>query len=175
MRPRAAHACVVALLSCAAFSSVSAQPVRTGSKAPEIDLPKIDGGRVELSKLRGRAVVVSFWGTWCPPCRLEFPELVRAHELHSASGLFVLAVNGRDQEHSEKDVRKFLNVFPVPFAVVLDKRGSARRAYRIVGQPTTVFIDSSGVIRAVHTGLIKRDELDRGIALILPRNTMSGF
>ena len=159
-----------ALLSVIAFSAADSQTIRTGSRAPEINLAKIDGGRVELSKLRGRPGVVSFWGSWCPPCREEFPELVRAHNAHADAGLFVLAVNGRDQEHSEKDVRRFLDAFPVPFAVVLDKRGSARRAYKIVGQPTTVFIDSSGVVRAVHTGLISKDELDRGIALILPRS-----
>jgi hypothetical protein len=50
----------------------------------------------------------------------------------------------------------------------MDKRGSVRRAYRIIGQPTTVFIDPNGIVRMSHTGLINRAELDSGIALILP-------
>jgi peroxiredoxin len=79
----------------------------------------------------------------------------------------VLAINGRDQETSEKEVHKFINQFKVPFTVALDKRGSVRRAYRIQGQPTTVFIDSAGIIRRVHTGLISPAELDRGVELIL--------
>jgi thiol-disulfide isomerase/thioredoxin len=122
-----------------------------------------------LSALKGHAVIVSFWGTWCPPCRTEFPELVRVHEEHAESGLYVLAVNGRDQERSTNDVQQFVEFFSVPFTVALDKRGSARRAYRIEGQPTTVFIDASGIVRGVHTGLITREQLDRGIASILPQ------
>ena len=74
----------------------------------------------------------------------------------------------RDQERSTKDVQQFVDFFAAPFTVALDRRGSVRRAYRIEGQPTTVFIDAAGVVRSVHTGLINRDQLDRGVALILP-------
>ena len=155
------------MVLCAA-SPADAQALKVGKRPPEIDLPTLTGGRVQLSKLRGRAVVISFWGTWCPPCRTEFPELIRLHEQHGESGLYVLAVNGRDQERNTKDVQQFVEFFAVPFTVALDKRGSVRRSYRIEGQPTTVFIDAGGVVRSVHTGLISRDQLDRGVALILP-------
>ena len=148
-------------------SAVGAQPVRSGALAPEIDLPTLAGGRVQLSKLRGHPVVVSFWGTWCPPCREEFPELIRAHMTHSGAGVHVLGVNGRDQELSTKKVQQFVDEFSVPFPVALDQRGRARRAYLITGLPTTVFIDSAGVVQRVHRGPISREELDRGIAAIL--------
>src|SRR5688572_12586460 len=101
---------MTAMLALAA-SAAGAQPVRQGAPAPEIDLPALAGGRVQLSKLRGHPVVVSFWGTYCPPCRDEFPELVRAHAAHAAAGLHVLGVNGRDQEWSTKDVKKFVDEF----------------------------------------------------------------
>lgn len=166
---RGASAGVAISLALVAFTG-GAQTIKPGSHAPEIDLTTLSGGRVELSRLRGHPVVVSFWGTWCPPCLAEFPELIRVHKAHSANGLLVLGVNGRDQEKNNKDVQKFVDAFSVPFPVVLDKRGSVRRAYRIIGQPTTVFIDSNGIVRAVHTGLIDGDELDRGVALILPKS-----
>ena len=150
-----------------AASIVGAQPVRVGSPAPEIDLPTLAGGRVRLSQLRGQPIVVSFWGSWCPPCRSEFPELVRAHREH-AGGLYVLGVNGRDQELSTKDVQKFVDEFAVPFQVALDTRGKAQRTYRLRGLPTTVFIDSAGVVQRMHIGPISRAELDSGIAAILP-------
>ena len=159
---------LIGLTLLCAVTVVDAQPLRVGKRPPEIDLQTLTGGRVKLSKLRGRAVVISFWGTWCPPCRIEFPELTRLHEKHGESGLYVLAVNGRDQERSTKDVQQFVDFFAAPFTVALDRRGSVRRAYRIEGQPTTVFIDAAGVVRSVHTGLINRDQLDRGVALILP-------
>lgn len=150
-----------------AGSSRSAHAQLTGKPAPEIDLPLLTGGRFKLSELRGSPIVISFWGTWCPPCRKEFPELVRVQAEHARSGLRVVAVNGRDQELSTDEVEKFVRAFPVSFPVLLDKRGAVRRAYRIVGQPTTVFVDAGGVIKKVHVGLIEPDELDRGVALIL--------
>ncbi len=157
-------ACLTLLLATAASGVESQQP---GKRAPEIDLMTLEGDRFKLSRLRGNAVVISFWGTWCPPCRKEFPELVRVQAEHGKSGLRIVAVNGRDQERSIEDVERFVRAFPVSFPIALDKRGIARRAYRIAGQPTTVFIDSSGVVRKVHVGLIDPKELDEGIALIL--------
>jgi|SRR5687767_14506114 len=151
-----------------AAAALDAQPVRAGSAAPEIDLPVLTGGRVKLSKLRGQPVVVSFWATWCPPCRTEFPELVRLHETHGPAGLRVLGVNARDQERNTKNVKEFLDEFGATFPVALDQRGSARRTYRILGHPTTVFIDSAGTIKQIHMGPISAEELDRGVAAILP-------
>jgi len=159
---------VLAVTLMCASASAGAQTPMIGHRSPEIDLPTLDGSRVKLSKLRGRAVVISFWGTWCPPCRAEFPELVRAHNVHAASGLYVLAVNGRDQERNTRDVERFIDFFAAPFTIALDRRGSVRRAFRIEAQPTTIFIDASGVVRGVHAGLITRAELDRGLSSILP-------
>ena len=156
---------IVALMVCAA--GAAAQPVREGVPAPEIDLPVLTGGRFELSKLRGHPIVLSFWGTWCPPCRDEFPELVRLHETYGPTGLRVIGVNGRDQERSTRNVKAFIDEFHVAFPVALDQRGSARRSYRLVGLPSTVFVDSAGTIRRLHMGPISREDLERGVATIL--------
>lgn len=158
---------VTTLLLSLGASGLEAQSLKPGRRAPEIDLPTLTGGRVELSKIKGHPVVVSFWGTWCPPCRDEFPELVKVQAKYARDGLHVLGVNGRDQERSNKDVQRFVELFPVSFTIALDKRGSVRRAYRIEGQPTTVFIDSAGIVRKIHTGRISREELEAGIGLIL--------
>src|SRR5436190_21877920 len=121
MTPRRGFA--VLLLALAA-SAASAQSVTTGKRAPEIDLPVITGGRFKLSALRGHPVVVTFWQTWCPSCRTEFPELAAAQAAHGPSGLYVVAVNDPTQEHStgdgEKHVRRFADEFGVSFQVALD-------------------------------------------------------
>jgi thiol-disulfide isomerase/thioredoxin len=168
MTRRRAAIMALALAPTLASSAIGAQSIGPGTPAPEIDLRTLAGGRVQLSRLRGHPVVVSFWGTWCPPCRSEFPELVRAHREHAPAGLHVLGVNGRDQEVSTEHVQRFVDEFAVPFQVALDRRGRSRRAYRLVGLPTTVFIDSGGVVRRIHIGPISRAELDLGIAAILP-------
>jgi thiol-disulfide isomerase/thioredoxin len=160
-------AAVVLVLALGA-SPADGQSVKPGAPAPQIDLPALGGGRVELSKLRGHPVVMSFWGTWCLPCREEFPELVRLHTSYADSGLRVLGINGRDQELSTKAVQWFVNEFAVPFPIALDQRGRARIAFRLVGLPTTIFIDSAGIVQQIHRGAISREELNRGVSLIFP-------
>jgi len=147
--------------------AAGAQEIKAGTPAPEIDLPRLQGGTVKLSALRGHPVVVTFWGTWCPPCRAEFPELVAAHQKYRENGLEVLAVNQRDQELSTEDVHAFVKQYSVEFTVALDPRGKARRSFRLIALPTTVFVDAAGIIQQVLSGPISRAELARGLATIL--------
>jgi thiol-disulfide isomerase/thioredoxin len=144
-----------------------AQKVGPGSSSPEIDLPTLNGGRVKLSALKGHPVVITFWGTWCPPCREEFPQLVAAQKQYRDAGLVVLAVNERDQELTTKAVQDFVNEFGVDFPVALDSRGRTRRNFRLVGLPTTIFLDAAGVIRAVHPGPISNVDLSDALAVIV--------
>lgn len=149
-------------------AAAGGQEIAKGKSAPEIDLPLLQGGRIKLSSLRGHPVVVTFWGTWCPPCRAEFPELVAAHQKYRERGLEVLAVNQRDQELNTKNVRAFVREYSLEFTVVLDARGKARRSFRLIALPTTVFIDAAGIIQHVHSGGINPKELAAGLATILP-------
>lgn len=148
-------------------SVARAQAPRVGSVAPEINYKSLQGERVRLSELRGHPVVVTFWGSWCPPCREEFPALESAYRRHHDAGLEVLAVNQTSQETREAAVRRFIAAFPVSFPVLLDKTGSSYRAWRLIGLPTTVFIDSAGVIRQINWGPLPAGELNRGLATIL--------
>ena len=160
---------VGALLATFAVSpAVASGQAKAGSKAPEIDLPTLGGGApTRLSALRGHPVLLTFWGTWCPPCREEFPQLVAAYKKYHASGLEIVAINQRDQELSLKDVQAFADTYAVPFTVALDTRGRSRRTYRLVGLPTTVFIDSAGTIVQMQPGPVSEEALARGLALIV--------
>jgi thiol-disulfide isomerase/thioredoxin len=149
-------------------AAAGAQAITPGTSAPEIDLPALQGGRVKLSALRGHPVVVTFWGTWCPPCKEEFPELVAAHRKYRETGLEVLAVNQRDQELRTSDVEAFVKEYGVEFRVALDARGKSRRSYRLIALPTTVFIDTAGVVQLVNSGPMNHAQLVRGLATILP-------
>jgi thiol-disulfide isomerase/thioredoxin len=146
----------------------AARQIAPGKAAPEIELPILEGGRVvKLSALRGHPVVVTFWGTWCPPCRTEFPELVTAYRKYRESGLEVLAVNQFDQEFGKAEVKAFVKEFSVDFTVVLDERGKSRRSFRLIGLPTTVFIDKAGIIQRVNWGPLSAAEFARGLATIV--------
>ncbi len=123
---------------------------------------------MQLSALRGRPVVLTFWGTWCQPCREEFPALVAARRRHSVAQLEVVAVNQRDQELSTKSVQTFVTEYHVDFPVLLDARGVTRRRFQLVGLPTTLFVDAAGVVQRVHIGAMDTLQLAHGLALILP-------
>lgn len=140
--------------------------LRPGTPAPDIELRTLSGAPFQLSALKGRPVVISFWGTWCPPCRKEFPELVALWKRHHEGGLEVVAVNQRDQELNASDVQRFVDEFSVPFTVVLDPRGRSRRTYRLMGLPTTVFVDKAGLITHLVSGPISHEQLARGLETI---------
>ena len=122
---------------------------------------------MRLSALHGQPVVVTFWGIWCPPGREEFPQQVAAYRKHHASGLEIVAVNQLDQETDVKQVRAFAALYAALFSVVLDPRGRLRGAYRLVGLPTTVFIETAGTIALLVSGPVSAAEQERGLGMLL--------
>ncbi|MEW5929297.1 MAG: TlpA disulfide reductase family protein [Gemmatimonadota bacterium] len=102
-----------------------------GSAAPAFELRALDGGPVSLEQLRGRVVLVNFWATWCPPCRIEMPGFQRVYEERRDEGFVVVGVS--TDQAGEGVVRSFLRergiTFPVAMAtgtVVRDFAGSPR-------------------------------------------------
>lgn len=162
------HAAVVLLLLLApeplCAQTYSAEP---GEAAPDFTLPRLDGGRIALADLRGRPVLINFWATWCRPCRTEMPELVSAYATHRAAGLEIVAVNLTDQENG-KDVRRFVAELGMLFPIALDEKGKVRERYRLVSLPTSIFVDTAGVVRVVHPGPISAGVLAQGLDSILP-------
>jgi peroxiredoxin len=140
--------------------------LHAGTRAPEVELSTLQGANFKLSALRGHPVVLTFWGTWCPPCKEEFPALGELYRQQHSSGLEVVGVNQRDQEVSTADVQKFITDFATPFPIVLDARGRSRRAYRLIGLPTTVFIDTAGVVAHVVSGPVSAELLETGLRAI---------
>ena len=94
------------------------------------------------------------------------PDLIDAWHKNPGA-LEILAVNITDQE-KRKDVTRFVAEFGVPFPVLLDVRGKVRELYSLVLLPTTVFLDSGGVVRTVHSGPLTRKALELGLGTILP-------
>ena len=69
-----------------------------GQLSPDFTLKTVVGATVTLSELKGHPVVINFWASWCPPCRVEMPLLVAAYQAHRDAGLEVLAVNRTDPD-----------------------------------------------------------------------------
>ncbi len=150
---------------------------KEGSLAPDFLLKELDGGEVRLSDFRGKAVIVNLWATWCGPCKKEMPQFVAAYDRYQDDGLEIIAIN---LQESQSIIQPFVDDFGMEFPVALDRRGSVSDKYRILGLPTTYFIDRQGVIRSVFRGpflerlegeqvqgAIEQDELTRRIEEIL--------
>jgi peroxiredoxin len=157
---------VVALLLFGAPLAPRPDVPQVGQPAPDFDLETLEGGRARLATYRGHPMLVNFWASWCKPCRDEMPEIILAYRILHDAGLEVLAINLTDQER-KKDIRHFADEFQLPFPVALDARGEVRRRYGLIGVPMTVFVDSTGIVRAVHPGPMTTETLHRGLAAIL--------
>jgi len=127
------------------------------SLAPDFELETVDGDLVRLSDLRGEVVALNFWATWCAPCRLEMPDLQARADAYG-DRLTVLGVNF---DETAEEVDAFRQEVGVRFPLLLDPGGEVQRLYRVLGYPTTFFIDSEGVIRIQHLGLMSAEQIDQ--------------
>lgn len=123
--------------------------LQEGEDAPNFQLLLDDGRRLGLQALRGQPVLINFWATWCSPCRLEMPEIVKVATTHP--DLVVLAVNV--QERPEQ-IQPFAEEFQMTLPVVRDTDGALRNLYEVRGMPTSVFIDREGKIFTIWTGIL---------------------
>ena len=142
------------------------RPWPAGRAAPALTLPALDGGPVSLAHLRGRAVLLNFWASWCEPCREELPSLALLGERRAADGLSVLAINVREGSDA---VRRFVQQQALTLPVLLDTDGAAARAFTPRIYPSTVFIGRDGRARGVLVGPIDwlGDEAGRLLAPLL--------
>ena len=124
---------------------------KEGFTAPDFTLDLLDGGKLTLSELRGHSVMVNFWASWCLPCRSEMPAIENVYQQYKDSGLVVIGLNLTSQD-SEADAEAFVQELGLTFPIALDRDGSARERYQLLGLPSTYFIDESGIIRAVVVG-----------------------
>ena len=127
---------------------VSVDP-EVGALAPDFLLERLDSGEIRLSELRGRPVVLNFWATWCSPCRKEMPQLIKAYDSLQDQGLVVIGLN---LQEGKSIVRPFADDFGIKFPIAIDHDGEVGDRYRLLGLPTTFFIDRNGVVRSVFTG-----------------------
>lgn len=138
-----------------------------GKPVPPFALDLFDGGRLELEAQRGKVVVVSFWASWCVPCREEAPLLEAAWRASRDRGVVFVGVNVQDQEPA---ARRFIEEFGLTFPNGPDPGSRIAVDYGVYGIPELFFVDGSGRITYKHIGVIgasllqaKLDEARRGL------------
>ncbi len=142
------------------------QPVSFATvSAPSIDLPNINGTeRIRLESYLGRPVVVNFFLSDCIPCRTELPMLQAAATLHAPNVTFL----GINSERAA-DGRAFVKKMRLDFPVGSDPDNAAAEAFGVMANPSTFFIDSTGVVRSRVLGAISAKELERRINAVSDR------
>ncbi len=116
--------------------------------APSFRLPSRGGGQLELSKLRGKLVLVNFWATWCPPCRDEMPSLEKLAASLEPGSFEIVAVS---VDESWAPVEKFLSP-RTPFQVALDDGARTSRLYGTSKFPESYLVDAEGNLRLKFVG-----------------------
>ena len=122
-----------------------------GFLAPDFELKTPTGETVELSELRGQAVLVNLWATWCPPCRAEMQTIEKVYNEYKGDGFTVLAVNMTYQD-DPFNVMPFVHEQGLTFPILLDETGALAKAYQLRSLPSSYFVGRDGIINEVVIG-----------------------
>lgn len=136
-----------------------------GRPAPDISGTTLDGAAFHLADLRGRPVIVNFWGPYCVPCRSEFPLFKSKLTEHAADGLAVVGVLMIDPPDP---ARAFVREFGATWPSILDPNEAFRAAYRVAARPQSYFIDKNGILRAIQIGEVAATDFEQQYATIKP-------
>ena len=121
-----------------------------GLPAPGLKANLLDGKEFDLSKQKGKVVVLDFWATWCGPCVRALPALMKATSSFPENKVVFVAVN---QGEKTKQIKKFLKQKNwESLSVALDPQRKAGDDFQVEGIPQTVIIDKKGKVRHVHAG-----------------------
>ncbi len=144
--------------------------VRVGSPAPDFELEDLNGETWRLSSHLGQVVVINFWTTWCPPCRLEMPALQAAYERFGEDGFLVLAVNWTAVDDREA-IEPYVEELGLTFPILLDTESRvSEELYNVLGLPTSVFVGRDGTVSEVFIGPIPLDQIEAKVGALLEEN-----
>jgi thiol-disulfide isomerase/thioredoxin len=155
---------LVAVLVAGLGRSSTFDPIAVlGRPVPADVLPGLDGGRIDLHALRGKAVLVNFWNTWCQPCQEEAPALAAFSAQHAADPDFALV--GIVHDDTRDAVARWAGSHDVAWQVALDPDNHAALDFGTTGQPETYAISPSGVVVGKRAGPASVDDLERLLAM----------
>lgn len=143
----------------------------TNKQAPDFTLEDTTGKRVSLSSYKGKGVLVNFWATWCAPCKIEIPWFIDFQKQYAGQGLQILGVSDDDLDKDDKkklaqeksDISKFAAKMQINYPVLFDGNSIAKPYGDVDSLPTSFYIDRSGKVVTVITGLAGKDEIEANI------------
>jgi cytochrome c biogenesis protein CcmG/thiol:disulfide interchange protein DsbE len=163
-----AIACFLGLL---AWGMLNRQPItglsgitRVNRPAPDFTLTTFEGTTISLGDLRGKPVIINFWASWCPPCRIEAPLLENTWRVFKNRDLIFLGVNIQDRK---QDALDYMREFNITYPNGPDPTGEIAIDYGVSGLPVTFFVSRNGEVVRRWVGAIEKNVLISSIEEIM--------
>lgn len=159
---------LVALVFAVYTSFAKPNEIKVGDKAPNFSLQSLEGQSMTLADLKGKGVILNFWGSWCEPCRNEMPDLEKAWLANKDQNIVIVGVNvGESEVSAEQFVRQVKTTFPI----LMDKQKEVTKVYNIGRMPTTFYIDQDGIVRDIMIGQWNEKSINSKLEKIIPVQT----
>jgi thiol-disulfide isomerase/thioredoxin len=139
----------------------SAQHLTGSTVAPDFSLESLDGKTMRLSDLRGKAVLLNFWATWCGPCKIEMPWFVDLQNKYGSQGLQIVGVAMDDA--SKEDIGKFAKDMGVNYPILIGKESVGDQYGGVPALPESFLIARDGKIVDKIIGLRGKAEIEDAI------------
>jgi cytochrome c biogenesis protein CcmG/thiol:disulfide interchange protein DsbE len=145
--------------------AAAAHPVTGNGTAPDFTVRTLNAGKLSLSNLRGHVVLVNFWATWCPPCRLEIPGFQRVYQDYKDKGFTVVGLSTDEQGPGVVNAFIRQNGITYPVGMATDEM---RRLYGGVDAlPESFLLDESGHVRKRVEGMFNESTLRQDVDHLL--------
>jgi peroxiredoxin len=128
---------------------------RTGQEMPDFTVTSLDGTRLKMSELKGRVVLINFWATWCPPCRVEMPRLEKEVWRKYKSADFVMVAIAREQ--TAEEIAEFGKEYGYSFPLAPDPQREVYRLFGNGGIPRSYVVGRNGKILYQSVGYDRAD------------------
>ena len=163
--------CFIAVSSCdnSTAQQKNQQSKKTGNNkplnansmvAPDFSLADLDGNTITLQQMKGKVVLLNFWGTWCGPCRKEIPDFINLSKKYKKDGLEIVGITLTSGP--PENIKAFADKWGINYKLLTDIKGNETQTItalygqatgkRITGIPTTFIIDREGVIQKRYVG-----------------------
>jgi peroxiredoxin len=138
--------------------------LNVGNIAPNFEMIDVRTNKpVQLASLRGKPVLINFWGTWCPPCRQEMPAMQALYNKHKDE-MVMLGVSMESRGDNPQVVKSFVDQAKYTWTFIHDSDFSVATQYQAYSIPSSYFIDKDGVIRARHIGAMDTTQMEGYLA-----------